>query len=414
MTVKLFAQPEPPGFPNRYISGNFYKAEVHSVQLGNIFSGYYIYKIPFSQLFFEKKGDDYFAGLKVNIEISDSSGAVIKRAFDEKSVTVADYESTISENLYLFGLVRFNVSDGKYKVATIISDKISKRERKLPPTGFLISKYILTPFLVESIESYKQNNDSLLVSIYGSVIPFNKPENDLLIPVNDSTIQSLKINVKNSDNKIVLQKETKNYFNLKLSYQLSDNGIIITEDENNNNYKIFIVNNISSELDEGNYTFEIIPDNQLSKKVEYKFLCLWISKPYSLIDSEKALKYLEIIEQKDKLSELTKSDDSDQKILFDYWKSFDTTPDTKYNELMNEFYQRIDYAENNFRSITGNGGAFSDRGTIYVKFGKPDETLRDTNSDGKVVETWIYKEQNLKFAFIDFDGTGKFILVNQK
>lgn len=415
LAVKLFAQPESPGFPNRYISGNFYKAEVHTVQSGNAFSGFYIYKIPFSQLFFEKDGDNYKAGLKVNIEISDLAGIVIKRAFDEKSVNVHDYESTNSEKLYLYGLVRFDVPEGNYKVSTIISDKISKRERKLPATEFLASKNILQPIVVESVENYELNSDSLILSISGSVIPFNKPENDLLIPVvMDSTVQSLKIIVKDSDKKIVLEKEISNYFYKNLSYHLSDKGIFITDEENNSSYKIFVVNDIASGLDEGNYTFEILPDNELSKKADFKFLVVWISKPFSLIDPERAMKYLEIIEPEEKISELKRIKGNAEKILYDYWKPFDTTPDTKYNELMNEFYQRVDYAEENFRSITGNGGAFSDRGNIYIKFGKPDETLRDTNSDGKVVETWLYKEQNLKFAFVDSSGTGKFILVNQK
>lgn len=414
LAVKLFAQVELPGLPNPYISGNYYKAEVHSIQSGNVFSVYYIYKIPYSQLFFEKYDYNYRAGLGVNIEISDSSGKVIKRAFDERSVLVDDYKSTNSESLYLYGLIKFEIPEGKYHLRSVISDKISNRERKLPPTEFSISKYILQPIVVESAENYRTNKDSMIISILGSVIPFNRPENDLLIPIKDLTIQSIKIIIKDVNDKIVLEKETSNHLYLNLSYHLSDKGILITSDEKSSVYKTFIANNISSELDEGHYTIEIIPENELSKKVNFKFSIVWMNKPFSLFNTEKAIEYLKIFEKEEKISELKKSNESLEKVLFNYWKSMDATPDTKYNEVMNEFYQRVDYAETNFLTITRNGGVYSDRGEIYVKFGKPDETVRDTNSDGKVVETWNYKDRNLKFVFIDFDGTGKFILVNRK
>ena len=89
-------------------------------------------------------------------------------------------------------------------------------------------------------------------------------------------------------------------------------------------------------------------------------------------------------------------------------------PHTKYNELMNEFYSRIDYCEKNYRSLSGNGGAKSDRGKTYIKFGAPDSIDRYTNNDDKVVETWIFKKQNRTFLFIDKDGTGKFQLAEGK
>lgn len=58
---------------------------------------------------------------------------------------------------------------------------------------------------------------------------------------------------------------------------------------------------------------------------------------------------------------------------------------------MNEFYNRIDYCEKSFRNIAGNGGAKSDRGKIYIKYGAPDSIDRSNNDDDKVVESWNYK-----------------------
>ena len=77
---------------------------------------------------------------------------------------------------------------------------------------------------------------------------------------------------------------------------------------------------------------------------------------------------------------------------------------------MAEFYTRVDYTLKNFGSITGVKGVESDRGKIFVKFGKPNKIERSSNLQGKVVETWIYDKLQRKFVFVDKDGTGEFSL----
>ena len=53
------------------------------------------------------------------------------------------------------------------------------------------------------------------------------------------------------------------------------------------------------------------------------------------------------------------------------WRSRDPDPDTEENEFKEEFYERIAYANEHFSS--GKPGRLTDRGRIYIKFGKPDE-----------------------------------------
>jgi len=96
--------------------------------------------------------------------------------------------------------------------------------------------------------------------------------------------------------------------------------------------------------------------------------------------------------------------------LVNYWKKLDPTPETEYNELMTEFYTRVDYTLKNFSTISGIKGIQSDRGKVFIKYGKPDKTERSSNLQGKVVETWIYDKLHRKFVFVDEDGTGEFSL----
>jgi GWxTD domain-containing protein len=402
--------------PGSIIPGNFYRAEIHNIPSGESYTSYYIYKIPYAQLFFEKSNDKFTAGMKVNLEVLDQADNVISRGFDEKTILVNDYESTISENLYLQGIISFNLKEGKYRILAVISDKISKRERKLFPINFVVpdSKNILRPLVVQSIETKISSFDSIDVYNNGSTIPFEKPENDFIIPVTDTSIQFLKVQIKNIKKEKLLDTLISNDFSLKSDIRCINNEIVLLNADNKSELKYFYLKNISSGLNEGQVTIEVIPDDEPNNKAQFDFIVLWANKPLSLMDPEKAIEYLEIIESKDKVSELLRKNDSYEKILYDYWKDMDITPDTKYNELMKEFYQRVDFANKEFISIAGNGGALSDRGKIYIKYGEPFERTRDTNSEGKVVETWFYKNPNIKFVFIDKDGTGKFLMVNQQ
>jgi GWxTD domain-containing protein len=60
-----------------------------------------------------------------------------------------------------------------------------------------------------------------------------------------------------------------------------------------------------------------------------------------------------------------------ERYLEDFWKSLDPTPETAENEVLDEFHRRVAYADLNFSETIR--GALTDRGRIYVNFGKPDE-----------------------------------------
>jgi GWxTD domain-containing protein len=166
-------------------------------------------------------------------------------------------------------------------------------------------------------------------------------------------------------------------------------------------------------LSEGPISIRVVPDNDSSKKKIFFSDVVWIGKPRSLLNPETALNLLEIIEPEEKIDQLLKKDNY-KVALDDYWQKLDPTPNTNYNELMNEFYQRVDYCQENFKSIDGSNGAYSDRGKIYIKLGPPDKIERNSSNEDKVVETWFYNKPKKKFVFVDNDGTGKYLLVSEQ
>ena len=77
---------------------------------------------------------------------------------------------------------------------------------------------------------------------------------------------------------------------------------------------------------------------------------------------------------------------------------------------MNEYYTRADYANLHFRFLSGKGGVDSDRGGVYLIYGRPDDIIRSSDNYGRVVEKWVYSKLKRQFVFVDKDGSGNFVL----
>jgi GWxTD domain-containing protein len=311
----------------------------------------------------------------------------------------------------LQGFIKLKLKEGKYKLLAIISDKTSKRERRIHPIDLNISESerILDPIIFDPNKILCEGNDSYVLLNNSSAVPFNKTEDILAIPVIDSSINSLKINVTRGDTTFLSNVEDNKSIFYSASFGYCNDEIIIKRDENGPDIKYFLFNNISAKLTEGPVKLEVIPDNDVEKKKIFKLEVIWIGKPFSLRDPEEAIKLLTNVESEDKVDQMLDGDD-EMKELNSYWTKLDPTPDTKYNELMNEFYQRVDYCEMEFKSIDGKGGANTDRGKIYIKYGPPNRIDRNTTNQDKVVESWFYDHPKRSFVFIDKDGTGKYTL----
>ena len=121
------------------------------------------------------------------------------------------------------------------------------------------------------------------------------------------------------------------------------------------------------------------------------------------------------------------TDDEREKFIEDVWKSRDPDPDTEENEFKQEFYERIAYANEHFSS--GKPGMLTDRGRIYIKFGKPDEVeshpaggfYERASYEGSgststyPFEKWFYRyipnvRSGVELEFVDPTGSGEYRL----
>ncbi|MFN3873072.1 MAG: GWxTD domain-containing protein [Ignavibacterium sp.] len=366
----------------------------------------YLYKIPFSRLVFEKVNDHFESQFELTIEVMDQNNKVLKREFVKDKLISYNFDETISHTKFLENFNTLILPKGKYTFRIIFEDKLTNRQRPQAPVVILLEDSVkkYSPILVEK----KIQDGKFIVANFSGVIPFGKENFDLIF-FTDKVLPNDKIKVK------FVQKDSV-YFEQILS--ASGFGKPVFEKLNDKISLSFdssfalngiLIKDVNKKLSEGDYQLKLFSED--GKEIEsYVLKVTWFNKPFSLNDIDFSLEMISNIESDNILDSFMKQNLSSEELLKQYWKSKDLTPETAFNELMEVFYDRVDYAESNFRNLSGTSGAKSDRGKVYIRNGAPDKIERGVNSDGKITETWSYDNPKRIFVFVDIRGDGSFRL----
>ncbi len=145
-------------------------------------------------------------------------------------------------------------------------------------------------------------------------------------------------------------------------------------------------------------------------------MLIWPGMPISLEDYHDAIAPLIHILPVDSVKLIQSGSKTEIiKKLYAYWKQFDPTPATAYNERMATFYARADYAYFNFATGARLDGAMTERGRIHILFGAPTKIERTLLPGESPVEIWTYTNNVKKiFKFVDKSGHGEYKLVDVK
>lgn len=125
-------------------------------------------------------------------------------------------------------------------------------------------------------------------------------------------------------------------------------------------------------------------------------------------DTMEILSYIYSREELDGLRRVPEEERAEEWARF--WRFRDPDPTTPENEALEQFILRITYVADHFSHI-GEGWR-SDRGKIFIRYGKPDQVDRtsDQRQQGEY-EVWRYYAGNRTFVFYDMFGVGDYKLV---
>ncbi len=366
----------------------------------------YLYKIPYSRIVFEKVDDHFESGFELTLEIKNKTNTFVKREFVKDKLVSKSFEETISNTIYLENFLTLILPKDEYIFQVIFEDKLVNRQRPQIPVSLSLndSTKNYSSLLIEK----KNQNGKYLVANFSGMLPYSKENYDMIFFSRKfEEGEKVKITISQNDSVYLEQFSKPINFGRPVFSKINDK-VSITFDST---YTLngIIINDINKKLDEGEYLLRIISDDDKDLDTD-KIKVTWFNKPFSLNDPDFALEMIASIEQEDAFDQLLKRKLPSSELLKLYWKSKDPTPGTAFNELMEVFYDRVDYAETNFRNLSGTSGAKTDRGKIYIQNGAPDQIERGVNSDGKITETWYYQSPKRIFVFVDIRGDGSFRL----
>lgn len=406
LSIQIFCQPEHFRKSDDQLFPKLIYTQTLVFPIDSLFDIYYLYKVPYQNIVFLKNGGAYNAEIRVDIEITDTNSNFITREIKDWKISTGSFEQTNSAEIFAEGLVNLKLPEGVYYVQPIINDQNSKREFKLKKERLEVKDDIsIEPLIVYSDKNSCGEEEFFRLTNFEGNIPFGSDIHNIIIPVSDISVKEINITILSSED-TVTKKTLKESFISSIGLNECSGKILVA---NNNSIKTrnFLLNGITKSLREGPFTL-IINDNSERK---FNSFVSWYNKPKSLRNPDLAVKSLKHLDEDRLVDSLLDIDDEEQyRALIDYWKKMDPSAETEYNELMAEYYTRVDYAQNNFSSLTGTKGIDTDRGMIYIKFGKPDQVERASNEKGKIVETWIYTKPQRKFVFVDKQGVGVFSL----
>ncbi len=365
-------------------------------------------KIPYDELQFVKAGPDSFrAEYEIALAVYQKDFQVSGKTWDSH-VTVKRYDDTNSREDYTFNSYSVDVEPGEYTMLLAVTDletrEMSKQRVKIRVQDFYREKMSISDILyADSLTFDLQGNITVFPhvhtprrragSLFGYFYIYTREDNgDYAVTVKIKRARSKKV----FEDTRIFQREG-----------VATPVVIAIPD---------------SQLSHGAYSIEIkVKDKRYKATLRDEFTIYWQGRPVTEEDLKLAVRQLRYIANPSDYKRMMKAKGPLRREFFErFWRERDPSPGTERNELLDEYYRRVEYANANFRDMRD--GWKSDRGMVYIMLGEPNEVSRDTyprsyfrsfsGRNVKAWEVWKYYELNRSFLFVDETGFGTYRLEN--
>ncbi len=390
---------------NKIIAQSNNDLQTLAVQEDSLFNCFILYSRPYDELLFKTSGNEYSATATLTLEVYENSRNVFRDEIT-KTVTEADYKETKNRRKEVAFLFKFQLPEGKYLTKASLFLNSNSKISDFQIDTFQLVKNSVSP---ESILTSSNCNDNRneVISV-GYRIPFsNEPKNLLAFFPHNSDYDKLVV----KQFSIVSAELAPKKMNFgKFNIVDTSNIVIANSDNSQGKGEVSCFENPFAKLIPGKATLIFKGEN---KTASIKVDIVWKDKPAIFQDWEKTLEVMSYIFPVESLTKLNSAPPYLRlKYLFDFWKKYDDDKSTAYNPLMIEFFKRVDFAENNFTVKNKIEGYKTDRGRIYIRYGKPLSIQRKFNSLNFPIEIWNYGNRN--YIFVDENNSLNYKLMGIK
>jgi GWxTD domain-containing protein len=372
---------------------------------GNIHLEVY-YKVFSSALTFEKRAEKFKAAYEMAV-IVNKKGKQVTGTTRSGDIFADDYETTLSRQDFIIDVVVFDLQPDDYELVGVLSDSFSgdkregKKELKLKKFGrkepFLSGlEFVREAEFAQGNSKFRKDEMTIIPSV-SRVYGYDEPEVLVYYQIyNDREYDGdylVRYAVMKDDDELLADTAL-----------FTGRGLVTGRLER---FK-------TGALLPGKYDLSMkveSPGHSWELSAEGRFIFEWSALAIVKNDYKTAVDQLRYIASKDQIDRLSSAPpDKHIESWTNFWNSMDPSPGTPENELRDEYYRRVRYADLNF-GVFGRNGWKTDMGMVYITYGPPDEVERHPfDIDRKPYQVWYYYDQKLRFVFVDFNGYGEYEL----
>ncbi len=357
---------------------------------------------------FLKMDNGFEAEYEFSVVILNKDGDQVEGKSFRRKATVQKYEETNSNQIYQFQHLQFDLTPGKYQVILALTDMDTKRssqqKEKVELRNF--AKGSLSVSDVLFVERKNLNAMSLL-----DLSPQVRES------ISDTTRRMFAYFELYSPKPLGAYQVSYSILNFRKKHLL-DQSLQIPK--TGWRTKVFLPIDIH-DLSMARYRLVLdVKGGKKHQRVDRIFQVRNFRVPLAITNLDEAIEQLQYIANKKELDKLRHAPKDKKQAYFEaFWKAKDPTPGTPTNELMDEYYRRVDFANQHFSGFRE--GWRTDMGMVYILFGPPNDVERQPfnvaanpyyETEIYAYQIWYYYDINRRFIFADHHGFGNYRLEN--
>jgi GWxTD domain-containing protein len=353
------------------------------------------YSMPYDQVQFVSDGPKFKAAYSFSMIVMDAKGGQVAGDSWDRSLTVERYKELQKGNYLACDTFRLKVNPGKYKFLIICTDGNSERRGE------------------SEIRLEVRDFQSVALSLSG--LRFQKVQGARLTPWPRRQFGDV-----NGDINLYYRVYSSGQDSIRASYSLTRFGSAApawSQQENLEPAADLGVNKAikADSLLTGSCVLKLKVEQSGLAATAGESLFIRNSKMINARDYREQVDQLEYISRGRELDSLRQADPATREtLLIRFWQVRDPDTTTSINEYRDEYYERINYANEHFGTMFKSGWK-SDMGMIYVLFGPADEIERHPfDMETQAYEVWHYYSDGLRYVFMDRRGIGDYELIYPK
>jgi GWxTD domain-containing protein len=362
-------------------------------------------QIPYPEIKFVKEEERYTGRFEISAAILSQEKQQLWQKSQLVELNLKDFSQTISHRFFSLKQFSTDIAPGKYDLLVQVTDQESKRvetvKRSIVVKDCWNDTLALSDVMMVRHMTIDGTHKNIAPNLTGMI---SKEQTNLYLffeIYNRAQLDSVKLLCKfiNSKREIVAQRtksELLTGIRTQTIWQIDTLSIAPEQ------YLLVVEAAGTSKT-----------DSSKSFRASVPRICTVRMKnmPLMITDIDKATEELQYIAKGGEIDYIrdAATPEEKQKRFLEFWIKRNPNPKEPNNDLMEEYYSRVEYANKNFESYLE--GWKTDRGMILIQFGPPQNVERHPfDSDNKPFEIWYYYSQNREFIFVDETGFGDYRL----